>query len=320
MKCPPLLVTIAIPTCNRAGSYLQQALESVLKQTYPHFEVIVADNASNDETSQVVQSYTDARIRYFRHEENIGANNNFNFCLEQARGEFFLLLPDDDLIDQDFIEVCIDSIGNDTNIGIVRTGMRLIDSSGKVIAEKTNSVKGLSTEDFILAWFKGKTWPYLCNSLFNTRKLLEIGGFKSKCDLFQDVIAEMRVAARSGRIDIEDIKASSRKHPGDRTSAAKVVDWCEDSLELLDVLCQLVTNKKQLIRRSGMKFFSWINYNRAHAVQSVRERIRLYAVVFRMFEYHYSPITFLLYRGLDYCRVLSLIRRANRFVGKLSFV
>lgn len=309
----PLLVTIAIPTYNRARSYLPQALGSVLGQTYPHIEIVVADNGSHDQTEQVVKSYSDARIRYFRHAENIGANNNFNFCVDQARGSYLLLLPDDDTIDHDFIEVCMNAANNDRNIGIVRTGMRLIDSSGKIIAEKANSVKGLSTEDFILAWFKGQTWPFFCNSLFNTKWLRQVGGFKSKHHLFQDVIAEMKVAAYYGRVDIEAIKASSRKHPGDRTSAARVVDWCEDSLELLEVLCQLVQNKKDLVRRNGMKFFSWINYNRTSAVPSAFERLRLYRMVFKLFDYQYSPLRFFVCRSQLYRKINSLTRRISMY-------
>ena len=89
-------VTIAIPTYNRADDYLKQTLKSALNQTYENIEIIVSDNCSTDNTEAVVNSFNDSRIRYFRQQENIGANNNFNFCLKQAKGEYFLLLLDDD--------------------------------------------------------------------------------------------------------------------------------------------------------------------------------------------------------------------------------
>lgn len=103
----PPLVTIAIPTYNRANLYLTQAIESAINQTYPNLEIIISDNCSTDDTEMVIRSFKDPRIRYFRQEKNIGGNNNFNFCLKQARGEYFLLLMDDDLIDSDFIETCM---------------------------------------------------------------------------------------------------------------------------------------------------------------------------------------------------------------------
>ncbi len=52
----------------------------------------------------------DERVRYVRHEENIGPNNNFNACLKLARGTYFLLLHDDDRLDPDFAAYCMDAL------------------------------------------------------------------------------------------------------------------------------------------------------------------------------------------------------------------
>ena len=108
MNCP--LVTIGIPTYNRADGYLKDAIESALNQTYANLEIIISDNCSSDDTGLIVESFNDPRIKYYRHNENIGANNNFNFCLKKASGIFFLLLHDDDLIDEDFVELCMDVV------------------------------------------------------------------------------------------------------------------------------------------------------------------------------------------------------------------
>ena len=63
-------VTVCLPTYNRAH-YLREAIESVLSQTFQDFELLICDNASTDETSEVVKSFRDARIRYVRHSRNI---------------------------------------------------------------------------------------------------------------------------------------------------------------------------------------------------------------------------------------------------------
>ena len=94
------------------------------------------------------KSFADPRIRYFRHAENIGPTNNWNFCLNEARGSYFLLLHDDDLIDHDFIDVCMKAANYSTDIGIIRTGTRIIDSQGGVVHTYTNDAAGLSTEEF----------------------------------------------------------------------------------------------------------------------------------------------------------------------------
>ena len=283
------LVTIAIPTYNRADGYLREALASAMNQTYQNIEIIVSDNCSTDNTERFVKGISDPRLRYFRHNKNIGANNNFNYCLEQANGDYFLLLQDDDMIDNDFVEVCMTDANHSNDTGIIRTGTRVIDSEGKVIAEPTNNVVGLSTEEFFLGWFAGKTVLYLCSTLFHTKRLKEVGGFTSKRNLFQDVMAEVQLVARYGRIDIRDIKASFRRHHGEMTFAVKVRDWCEDSLELLDVMCNLASENKALIRSEGMRFFSKLNYKRASAVKSPVGRFIAYMTVFKIFNYKYLP-------------------------------
>ena len=136
----------------------------------------------------------------------------------------------------------------------------------------------------------GKTVLYLCSTLFHTKRLKEIGGFKSKHNLFQDVMAEVQLVARYGRIDTKDIKASFRRHHGEMTFAVKVKDWCEDSLELLDVMCNLASENKALIRSEGMRFFSKLNYGRASAVKSPVGRFIAYMTVLNRFNYkHFLP-------------------------------
>ena len=116
------LVSIGIPTYNRANSYLRCALQSAVNQTYKNIEVIVSDNCSPDNTESVVKEFNDPRIRYYRQRENIGPLNNRNFCLEQAQGQYFVMLLDDDLIDDDFISTCMDAVRYHTELGVILTG------------------------------------------------------------------------------------------------------------------------------------------------------------------------------------------------------
>jgi glycosyltransferase involved in cell wall biosynthesis len=284
-----LLVTIGIPTYNRADGYLKQALESAVNQTYSNIEIIVSDNCSTDHTESLVKSYPDPRIRYFKHDKNIGANNNFNFCLQQAKGDYFLLLHDDDMIDEDFVEICMKSANYSTDFGIIRTGTRRIDAEGNVLHERPNMVRGLSTEDFFRGWFTYKTSWYLCSTFFNTRRLRELGGFQSKKQLLQDGVAIAQLAAKFGRVDVQDVKASFRKHGAEMTFVVKVGDWCEDFLSLLDLMCELVPENEAQLRAEGMRFFAKLSYNRAKAVKAPFERFMAYMIVFKKFDYIYLP-------------------------------
>jgi len=95
------LLTIAIPTYNRAGC-LKELLSALAGQVKdePRVELIISDNASPDETASLVQEFVAQghRVRYLRNTENIGADANFLQCFEQARGKYVWLFSDDDII------------------------------------------------------------------------------------------------------------------------------------------------------------------------------------------------------------------------------
>lgn len=282
------LVTIAIPTYNRADRFLKEAIESALSQTYPNLEIIVADNCSTDDTESIVRSYPDRRLKYVQHQKNIGGNNNFNYCLKKAKGAYFFLLHDDDLIDKDFIEACIMAANGIIGVGTIRTGMRRIDSDGNVIREKENLVGGWSVEDFFMGWFNGKTPMHLCCTLFNTEKLRENGGFKSKNNLFDDVLINVILAAKYQRVDIREIKASFREHHEQNAYSASIRDWCEDSLQLLEKICELSSTNRELIMKNGKIFFSNHCYKHASAIKFPIKRLSAYALIFKTFDYKIS--------------------------------
>ena len=315
MKPELPLVTIAIPTYNRGGSYLPAALGAALAQDYPRIEVLVADNASSDGTASLFRSVTDKRLRYLRHRVNIGANANYNFCLEQARGDYFLLLHDDDLIDADFVATCMDAAGHQVHGGIIRSGVRIIDAHGATVRECANDAVAASLARFYLAWFAGRTCWYLANTLFNTRQLQEQGGFQSRHHLAEDGFAIARLA-RFHRIDIAAVKASFRVHRGEKTLAAPsdAALWGREYLELLDCMCALVDPQDVAsVRRQGRRFFARLAYNRAALLASPSARARAAYEVLRLFEYRCWPT----HRS----KTLRLIRQAGhaarRGAGKL---
>ncbi len=107
LDCPK--ISILIPTWNRAH-YLPGCIESVLSQDYPDFEIVISDNASSDNTSDVVKKYlNDKRIRYFRNDANIGLAANWEKLLYRyAAGKYGKLLNDDDyLVDKSHLSKAV---------------------------------------------------------------------------------------------------------------------------------------------------------------------------------------------------------------------
>ena len=289
------LVTIGIPTFNRANGYLGQALESAVNQTYPKIEIIVSDNCSTDQTEALVKIFSNPRIKYHKHSHNIGAGNNFNYCLEQAEGQYFLLLHDDDMIDPDFIDSCIKSLEHQIETGVIITGSRIVDSHGQVRSETPNRLHKCSNVDFLMGWFSGQVALYLCSTLYNTKRLKELGGFKSKTNLFQDVVATVQLAALYGRADVYDVKASFRRHDSNMGGNPAQVDaWAKDSLFLLDVICDLVCENqdKDKIMRDGGIFLVKKNYRLCSTIKSPFTRMISYFQAYKMFGYKFSPFSF----------------------------
>jgi glycosyltransferase involved in cell wall biosynthesis len=112
--------TVGIPTYNRAN-FLCEAVVSVLGQTFQDFELIIADNHSGDHTEDVVTSFKDDRIRYVRHEKNCGARYNFNYIANGARGKYFVLLQDDDLLKKTFLERAHECLNKDDSLVMYAT-------------------------------------------------------------------------------------------------------------------------------------------------------------------------------------------------------
>jgi glycosyltransferase involved in cell wall biosynthesis len=91
----PLTFSVVIPAYNQA-EFLGEAIDSVLAQTYQHFEVIVVNDASPDNTEEVVRQYTDPRIKYIRHAQNKGLPAARNTGMRAATGDCIALLDSDD--------------------------------------------------------------------------------------------------------------------------------------------------------------------------------------------------------------------------------
>jgi hypothetical protein len=119
------LVSICIPTCNRAGM-VGNAIRSALAQTYPAIEVLVVDNASTDETGGVVSSFTDPRLRYIVNEENLGLFGNFNRCIALAKGDIVHILHSDDTVPPGFTQTCVDLLLAHPEVAMTFTPARIM--------------------------------------------------------------------------------------------------------------------------------------------------------------------------------------------------
>jgi glycosyltransferase involved in cell wall biosynthesis len=128
------LVSVVIPTFNRP-SYLREAIASALRQTYSNFEILVCDNASTDETRQVVESFSDPRLRYRRHSRNVGPTENVIGGCRETRGEFIANLHDDDVWEPSFLEKLVPVLRENPSAAIAFSDHYIINASGTINLE-----------------------------------------------------------------------------------------------------------------------------------------------------------------------------------------
>jgi glycosyltransferase involved in cell wall biosynthesis len=93
------LVTVILP-CFNGEAFLKECVSSILNQTYQRFELIIVDDASTDNSGSIIQSFPDPRIKYIRHEQNIGIAKSLNLATGMAKGKYIARIDADDCVDK----------------------------------------------------------------------------------------------------------------------------------------------------------------------------------------------------------------------------
>ena len=136
--------TIVIPTYNRAG-LIAKTIESVLAQTFTGYEVIIVDDGSTDNTTEVVQPYVSEQIQYFK-KENAERAVARNFGTKKARGQYVNWLDSDDLLLPDHLQVIYDFLQKHNLPDAIHTAYRHEDDKGNIIAVKDDFPEQVSRQ------------------------------------------------------------------------------------------------------------------------------------------------------------------------------
>jgi glycosyltransferase involved in cell wall biosynthesis len=124
------LVSVVIPTRNRP-QYLREALASVCRQTYPHLEIIVHDNASDYDVDGLLRSLADPRIALYRNDQNVGSAANYLAGCRRAAGKYIAALGDDDRWHPDFVASLVAPLEADEDLVLAFCDHEVIDTEGR---------------------------------------------------------------------------------------------------------------------------------------------------------------------------------------------
>jgi glycosyltransferase involved in cell wall biosynthesis len=128
------LLTIGMPVFN-GERFIREALDSILAQTFTDFELLIADNASNDATPEIIAEYAaaDRRIRCVRHDHNLGSAGNHNYLVKAATTPLFKWAASDDLHAPTHVERCITALEERPDLISAYTKTMRIDEHSRII-------------------------------------------------------------------------------------------------------------------------------------------------------------------------------------------
>ncbi len=186
------LVSIVVPTYNHS-IYLKRALESIINQTYENWEVIVIDNHSTDNTSEVVANFKNNRIKYLKvHNKGIIAISR-NIGIKSANGEWIAFLDSDDWWTRDKLEICIQSINE--KVDFIYHDLEIIANNSRIFSRKKIKSRKLKKPVLIDLLTEGNAIGN--SSVFVRKKFLdEINGIDESKELVaaEDYNTWLRIA------------------------------------------------------------------------------------------------------------------------------
>lgn len=168
-------VSVIIPTYNQ-DSYISEAIDSVLNQTYQDFEIVITNDGSTDQTLQIIKEKKDPRIRYFSFDQNQGVSIAANHCICQATGEFIAILDSDNIFLPDKLEKQVNFLDKNSEFDAVFTHAIIIDKNGNHHQGKESSFQQLFAQENKNRFQWLNSFFYSDNSLCNTSVLI-----KKKC-------------------------------------------------------------------------------------------------------------------------------------------
>lgn len=212
-------VGIGVPVYN-GERFLRQALDSLLNQTLPDFEVLISDNGSSDSTSEICQEYAsrDSRIRYVRQPANLGATANFNYLFRETRGTYFMWAAHDDLRNPDFLRRCVAALDQDPETVLVYSRARRIDEVGKVVGfyDKWDNNMRISHPAPHIRFSDVACVQHACLAIFGVMRrdvLARTRLLGTQVGADRDLLAELALLGKWRQLP--DELFDRREHPGD---------------------------------------------------------------------------------------------------------
>ncbi len=172
--------------------YLREAMDSILEQSRPHFELIVVDDGSTDGTAAILDSYTDPRLRVIRH-DNQGLTKSLNLAIREARGEYVARQDADDRSLPGRLAIQADFLETHPEIALVGSAVKVISSQGAELA----TFRHPTAPAEIAATLCSYNCFWHGSIMFRRDRFVELGGYDERFITAQDYDMWLRFSERN---------------------------------------------------------------------------------------------------------------------------
>lgn len=211
---------VSVIMCTYNGAlYLEEQLDSILAQTYTPLEIIIADDASTDNTWQLLQGYEvkDKRIKIFRNEKNVGYNLNFSFACEKASGLFIAIADQDDIWEAEKVEILLNEIKQSEETILVHSISARFEEKGKPHMRSLRLLNYFNGND--IRYFLLSNYVSGHNMLFR-RRLLD-AALPFPAEVYYDWWLVVNACVLGQVKAVEKVLVWHRMHQQNATGAAK---------------------------------------------------------------------------------------------------
>jgi glycosyltransferase involved in cell wall biosynthesis len=231
-------VSICLPVYN-GESYLKDAIESALQQSFTDFELLIGDDCSTDNSEVIAKSYAekDSRIIYWRNDANKGLFGNYNECMNRASGEYIKPYAQDDMFEPNILAEMLKQFEQNPEITLIACARRIVDPDNTLIKIQSEFAedKLMSGEDIVRSGLttlsNGIGEP--STVMFPTRLLGE--GFDTTLHHLGDMEYWFRLALAGKFLYMSQVLCSFRRHPESTTNKnARGLRFALDMLKLGD--------------------------------------------------------------------------------------
>lgn len=212
-------VSVIVPNYNHA-KYLRERIESILSQTYKDFELIILDDASTDNSREIILEYAGkfpAIITSFNEQNSGNPGKQWNRGVQLARGEFIWIAESDDFAENEFLRRAVSEIMKSEETGIVFCDTFILDEQKRIkyrFSDKMcteNNVKVLTINSFIR-----NPIPNVSSVLFRKSAYLMAGGADTSMKFCGDWLLYMKIRKSSGVVYIPEPLSTFRLHENSR--------------------------------------------------------------------------------------------------------